>query len=82
MGKPFQTPFAKPPGKGVSSSTVNLLWGFFNLAAGYALLSRAGDFDWRATGDMLALGLGGLLFGLALARRFGRFNGGNHPEAP
>jgi hypothetical protein len=22
MGKPFQTPFAKPPGKGLSSSTV------------------------------------------------------------
>jgi hypothetical protein len=26
MGKPFQTPFAKPPGKGLSSSTVNVLW--------------------------------------------------------
>jgi hypothetical protein len=30
MGKPFQTPFAKPPGKGLSSSTVNVLWGFAN----------------------------------------------------
>ncbi len=31
MGRPFQSPFAKPPGKGLSSSTVNVLWGFANL---------------------------------------------------
>ena len=29
MGRPFQSPFAKPPGEGLSSSTVNVLWGFF-----------------------------------------------------
>lgn len=28
MGQPFQTPFAKPPNKGLSSPTVNVLWGF------------------------------------------------------
>lgn len=28
MGRSFQTPFAKPPGKGLSSPTVNVLWGF------------------------------------------------------
>ena len=33
-GRPFQSPFASPPGKGLSSSTVNVLWGFFNLAVG------------------------------------------------
>jgi hypothetical protein len=27
MGKPFQSPFAKPPGKGLSSSTLNVVWG-------------------------------------------------------
>ena len=27
MGRPFQSPFAKPPGQGLSSSTVNVLWG-------------------------------------------------------
>jgi hypothetical protein len=32
MGRPFQSPFAKPPGEGLSSSTINVLWGFFNLA--------------------------------------------------
>ena len=34
MGRPFQSPFAKPPGEGLSSSTVNVLWGFFNLVVG------------------------------------------------
>src|SRR5580704_2642079 len=27
MGRPFQSPFAKPPGQGLSSATVNVLWG-------------------------------------------------------
>jgi hypothetical protein len=31
MGKPFQSPFANPPGEGLSSPTVNVAWGFFNL---------------------------------------------------
>ena len=31
-GLPFQSPFASPPGQGLSSSTVNVLWGKFNLA--------------------------------------------------
>jgi hypothetical protein len=34
-GHAFQGPFANPPGVGLSSSTVNVLWGLFNLAAGY-----------------------------------------------
>lgn len=34
MGRPFQSPFAKPPGQGLSSSIVNVLWGFFNLVVG------------------------------------------------
>ena len=32
MGRAFQTPFAKPPGKGLSSSTVNVLWGFLHIS--------------------------------------------------
>jgi hypothetical protein len=38
MGEPFQSPFAKPPGQGLSSSTVNVLWGFFNIVVGYVLV--------------------------------------------
>ena len=36
-GEAFPTPFADPPGKGLSSPTVNVLWGLFNLIIGYVL---------------------------------------------
>lgn len=80
MGQPFQTPFAKPPGKGLSSSTVNILWGFFNAAVGYLLVMRIGNFDLRSTNDVLALAVGALLISLFSARHFGQFHGGNSPE--
>lgn len=80
MGRPFQSPFAKPPGQGFSSSTVNVLWGFFNLAVGYLLVVRIGSFALRSTADVLALGVGVLLISLQGARHFGKFNGGNAPE--
>jgi hypothetical protein len=80
MGRPFQSPFAKPPGKGLSSSTVNVLWGFLNAVAGYLLVMRVGDFDLRSTSDVLALAAGALLISLHMARHFGQFHGGNAPE--
>lgn len=82
MGRPFQSPFAKPPGQGLSSSTVNVLWGFFNLANAYPLVCRVGDFNLQNTSDIAALGLGGLLISLFSAWQFGRFNGGNLPKRP
>jgi hypothetical protein len=81
MGRPFQSPFAKPRGEGLSSSTVNVVWGFANLVIAYLLICRAGMFDLRSPSDVLALGLGMLLAGLGLARLFGRFHGGNSPGA-
>ena len=79
MGRPFQSPFAKPSGEGFSSSTVNLLWGFANLVASYLLVCHVGHFDLRDTRAAGALGLGILLLGLFAATHFGRFNGGNAP---
>jgi hypothetical protein len=76
MGRPFQTPFAKPPGQGFSSSIVNVLWGFANLAAGYLLIFRVGAFDPHDNAHIIALGLGVLLMSLFAAWTFGRFNGG------
>jgi hypothetical protein len=80
MGRPFQTPFAKPPGKGLSSSTVNVVWGFFNAVVGYLLVVRVGNFDLRSIRDFLALAVGALLISLQSARHFGQFHGGNSPE--
>jgi hypothetical protein len=80
MGKAFQTPFAKPPGQGLSSSTVNVLWGFCNIVVGYVLVCCVGDFGSRNTRDVVALALGVLTIALISARGFGRFNGGAAPE--
>jgi hypothetical protein len=77
MGRAFQSPFARPSGEGLSSSTVNVLWGFLNLVAGYVLVCRVGDFDLRSTMDVAVSGLGALLLALMAARHFGRFHGGN-----
>jgi hypothetical protein len=79
MGRPFQSPFAKPPGKGLSSSTVNVLWGFANFVIAYLLIARVGNFDLRATDNVIAAGVGILLMCVMAARSFGRFHGGNSP---
>lgn len=41
-GNRFPTPFAHPPGKGLSSPTVNVVWALVNLVAG-SLLLREGE---------------------------------------
>jgi hypothetical protein len=75
-GNAFQSPFASPPGVGLSSSTVNVLWGLFNLAVAYLLICRVGDFNLRNTRHVLALGAGVLVMSLTLAHTFGRLHGG------
>ncbi|WP_461453487.1 hypothetical protein [Mucilaginibacter sp.] len=37
-GDKFPTPFAKPPGKGLSPAYINVLWAAFNIVVGYLLL--------------------------------------------
>jgi hypothetical protein len=78
-GRPFQSPFAKPPGRGLSSSTVNVVWGFVNLVLAYLLVVRVGQFDIRATDQIVSFGLGVLLMALMAARTFGQYHGGNTP---
>ncbi len=75
-GRAFQSPFASPPGIGLSSAPINVLWGFFNLAVGYLLVCRVGAFDLRRPRHVVALALGVLLMALLLARQFGRLHGG------
>ena len=79
MGQPFQSPFAKPPGEGLSSSTVNVVWGFFNVAMGYLLLLHVGDFDLRSFAHVAPVAVAAFGGSLMLARSFGRFHGGNDP---
>lgn len=75
-GNAFQSPFASPPGVGLSSSIVNVLWGLFNLAIAYLLICRVGSFDLRKTQHVLVLGSGILIMSLMLAHTFGKLHGG------
>jgi hypothetical protein len=79
MGRPFQSPFAKPPGQGLSSSTVNLAWGFFNVVVAYLLTLRVGNFNVRSTSDIVVFAAGALLLSVFCARHFGQFHGGRTP---
>jgi|ERR1700728_1208207 hypothetical protein len=71
-GRSFPSPFAHPPGQGMSPPWVNVLWGLFNLLIGYLLVCRVGNFELRRTRDVLVLGVGALLMGLMLSQAFGK----------
>ena len=77
-GRPFPSPFASPPGQGLSSPVVNVLWGAFNLIAGFAL-ARGGRFVSRRLTALLTVAGGGLVMGVMLANAFGQvFAAGAH----
>jgi hypothetical protein len=75
-GHAFQSPFASPPGVGLSSSIVNVSWGFFNVVVAYVLVGRVGSFNLRRTPHVLTLGAGMLIMSLMLAHTFGKLHGG------
>ncbi len=70
-GRKFPTPFAHPPGKGLSSPLLNVLWGFSNFAAGFLLLTAVGMFKLGITIDTFVTMLGALLMSIRLALHFG-----------
>jgi len=74
-GQRFQSPFASPPGVGESSPTVNVLWGFVNIAVGFALLRSFEPQGSEALVGWIAVGIGVLLTGVPLSRHFGRVRG-------
>lgn len=76
LGRTFPTPFASPPFRGQSSSRVNVLYGLFNLAVAYALLSRVGDFDPRSMLHAGAFGLGLAAWSLMITRSLARLQRG------
>jgi adenine/guanine phosphoribosyltransferase-like PRPP-binding protein len=76
MGHPFQSPFASPPGEGLSSALVNVLWGAANLVVAYLLLAQVRTFEFRSWRHVLVAASGGLIVAIQLARHFGRFYDG------
>jgi hypothetical protein len=70
-GKAFPTPFANPPGRGLSSPLVNVLWASANLVAGYLLIVDVGSGRLATPIDLLVAAVGGLLLAIFLAVHFG-----------
>lgn len=75
-GRPFQSPFADPPGKGLSSSTVNVIWGLLNLLFAYLLTIDFGRFNLHNILHAALLIAGMLIISVPMARHFGQFHGG------
>jgi hypothetical protein len=71
-GHRFQSPFASPRGVGKSSPVVNVLWGFGNLAVGFAILWSFVPKGSDVVLEWVAVGLGVLVAAIMLARHFGR----------
>ena len=69
-GRPFPSPFASPPGQGESSPLINVLWGSFNIVAGY-VLCRVSHFSIGRTRDPAVVFAGALLTAAMLANAFG-----------
>ena len=68
QGKEFPTPFANPPGVGLSSPLANALWSSLNAAGGTALLGRSAP-GGRERAAVLA---GALSMSFFLAYYFGK----------
>jgi hypothetical protein len=56
-GNKFPTPFAKPPGRGLSSPAVNVVWALFNIFVGYVLL-RIGQVNFGNTPSLIVFFIG------------------------
>ncbi len=68
-GEAFPTPFASPPGKGLSSPLLNFLWGAANLSLGVFLMGPLGEADPRW--GRLAVAAGFVAIGIYLSHHFG-----------
>lgn len=68
-GDRFPTPFAHPPGKGLSSPTVNVVWALANLVAGYLLL-RVGQVSPAHPASLLIFFAGIAILSVLMSIRF------------
>jgi len=70
-GDRFPTPFAQPPGKGLSSPTVNVVWALFNLVVGY-ILFRVGKVSNGDTSVIIVFFAGIVAISIMLSVRFSK----------
>src|ERR1051325_1310195 len=71
-GQSLQTPFAKPPFRGLSSPRVNVAWALANLVLAYLLLVRVARLDLQNGPATAACFAGFSLMAFQCARGFSR----------
>src|ERR1700748_536602 len=69
QGNKFPTPFAKPPGKGLSSTTVNVAWSLFNMLVA-ALLFKTGHIGAEEPATLILYFSGISVLSLLMSRHF------------
>ena len=70
-GDRFPTPFASPPGRGLSSPTVNVVWALLNLVVGY-ILFRVGKVSGAADSALVIFFAGLVVMSTTLSMRFAK----------
>lgn len=70
-GDKFPTPFAKPPGKGLSSPMVNTLWALLNMVIGYVLY-RCAHLSADNLLSLIVFFIGAALMSIMLANNFAK----------
>ncbi|HEY4325496.1 MAG TPA: hypothetical protein VGN20_15985 [Mucilaginibacter sp.] len=70
-GNKFPSPFSKPPGKGLSSPLVNVLWGGLNIVIGYVLL-KAGKFSPEDRIGLIVFFAGAMIMSVQLGINFSK----------
>ena len=68
-GDKFPTPFAKPPGKGLSPAYINVLWAAFNILVGVILFKNSRFYYHNLLWEILFFA-GGILMALMLSKTF------------
>ncbi len=68
-GDAFPTPFAKPPGKGLSSAPVNMVWALVNVVVGWGLY-RGGNVVNGGTAALAVFFAGIAVIGIWLSVEF------------
>lgn len=74
-GRPFPSPFASPPFKGLSSPAVNVAWGLVNMVMAYLLLAQVGEFDIKSVRSFAIAFAGFAFMAFNVARSLGRRDG-------
>ncbi|MGN6647567.1 MAG: hypothetical protein ACTHJT_13685 [Cytophaga sp.] len=77
-GDPFPSPFSNPPGKGLSSPLINVLWALFNLLVGY-LLFRVSKISHRTKLALFVFFIGVALMSVNLSIHFAEKDHGDVP---